>query len=69
MDKREQELMTFQQSLDQFGAMLKDVAGVIGRYYGALRDSGVPKATASMLAAEVQARIVGLMLTPKPPEA
>lgn len=68
MEKREQELMTFQQVLDQTGAMLKDVAGVVARYYGELRDGGVPKGTAAMLAADVQAAIVGLILAPKPPE-
>lgn len=68
MDKREQELMTFRQVLDQTGEMLRDVAGVVARYYFTLRESGVPEEVAGVLVAEVQASIVELILTPKPQE-
>lgn len=68
MDKREQELMTFRQVLDQTGEMLRDVAAVVARYYFTLRESGVPEALAGVLAAEVQASIIDLILAPKPPE-
>lgn len=44
---------------DQLGAELEDIAPVLGQYYRALSEAGVPDAVAAEMLKTLQARMLG----------
>ena len=60
----DEQQLSMQQGLDQFGAFLRDLAPQVAGYYRALVEHGVPKRAALDLTAEFQqlwlARLLGV---------
>lgn len=44
---------------DQLGAELEDIAPVLGQYYRALSEAGVPDVVAAKMLSDLQARMLG----------